>query len=137
MDVPKVRMHALHRRLHLFGMAHVGAQPDGCSAGMLNLELCQLVIDIGHSTRAGADHAAFIRRYHPRIRAFHLKDWNSAGQTRLGEGKVNLPAFAQVIRETLWSGWLTAELEGVLPLGLTAHENALHARRYIREKMEP
>jgi len=101
-------------------------------------ERVRLLIDIGHSARIGLDAAPFLREHSSRIAALHIKDYSDrTGRERrkLGTGIVRLDTVAQALRDTQWSGWLIAELEGEAEPGVTADANARHARAYIRDTL--
>ncbi|MBM3739368.1 MAG: sugar phosphate isomerase/epimerase [Acidobacteria bacterium] len=92
--------------------------------------------DIGHAAVAGADAAAFVREFSGRIAGFHIRDRVGDDQVPMGTGKVDLVGVAQAIRDTSWSGWVIAELEGNPVPGVTPRQNVRAAREFVRTRMK-
>lgn len=61
--------------------------------------------DVGNSTHKGYDVPAEIRLLGGRICQFHFKD----GSNYLGEGKVDMNAVAQAMRDIRYEGWVVLE----------------------------
>jgi sugar phosphate isomerase/epimerase len=76
-------------------------------------DLVSLLVDLGHAWRVHADVVAFFSRHHARIAAMHLRDIRAGEQVPLGQGEIDFPALAAIVRRTGWSGWLTNEEEGL------------------------
>ena len=76
-------------------------------------DLVSLLLDLGHAFREHADLVAFFSKHHARIEAMHLRDIRAGEQVPLGQGEVDFPGLASIIRQTGWSGWLTDEEEAL------------------------
>ncbi|MFA6240874.1 MAG: sugar phosphate isomerase/epimerase family protein [Candidatus Hydrogenedentales bacterium] len=61
--------------------------------------------DVGNSTHKGYDVPAEIRELKDRICQFHFKD----GGSYLGEGKVDMKAVGQAMRDIRYEGWVVLE----------------------------
>jgi len=72
-------------------------------------ENLSLMLDIGHAHLAGAGVTGFVARHHQRIGGLHLRDLKGEDQVPLGQGELDLPSLAGVIRETYWPGLLIVE----------------------------
>lgn len=94
-----------------------------------------IILDIGHAALAGADAAGFLRSNAARVAGLHVRDRIGDRQVPMGTGQVDLAGTAKAIRDTGWSGWITAELEGTPIPGVSAKENVRAARKYLRERM--
>ncbi|RJL34679.1 xylose isomerase [Bailinhaonella thermotolerans] len=93
-----------------------------------------LCLDTGHLLLAGGDPVAALRKYAGRVRQIHVKDASrdacarvraSGGDLwaairapvfpRLGEGDLDLAAFAAALRGSGYTGWLVVEQDAVAP----------------------
>jgi inosose dehydratase len=79
-------------------------------------ELVHFVLDCGHAFRGGANVPAFLRQYHQRIVACHLRDYkrgpeNTFRLTTLGSGDLPLRQIADTLKAIHWSGWAETEEE--------------------------
>lgn len=89
-----------------------------------------LLLDTGHLTFAGGDVAATTRRYGPRINHVHCKDIRADVLARLkaenwsflkgvlagvftvpGDGSIDFAAFAEVLADIGYAGWVVVEAE--------------------------
>ena len=74
-----------------------------------------ICIDIGHTTRDGADPSVDIKRYASRIFDIHIKDVDKAakeGKTiEIGRGIIDIPAVVATLREINYSGKCSLEFE--------------------------
>ena len=76
-------------------------------------QLVYLLLDLGHAYREHTDLVAFFTKHHARIDAMHLRDIRGTEQVPLGQGELDFPGLASLIRQTGWSGWLTDEEENL------------------------
>lgn len=95
---------------------------------LLELTDVSLCLDTGHLWLAGGDPIAALRDWGDRIRQLHIKDASRAahataraargdlwrvvaggGFRALGEGDLDLPAFAAAVRDSGYTGWLVVE----------------------------
>jgi inosose dehydratase len=74
-----------------------------------------ICIDIGHTTRDGADPSVDIKRYAPRIFDLHIKDVDKAtkeGVTiEMGRGIIDIPKVVATLRTIKYSGKCSLEFE--------------------------
>lgn len=106
--------------------------------------------DIAHLQTAGGDPVKFMRDYINRVAYPHFKDviiQQSApsldGKTprpkydfvELGQGKVNIPAVLQIMKDYRYKGWIIIELDRA-PGGRTPKESAGISKRYVEEKLK-
>jgi sugar phosphate isomerase/epimerase len=74
-----------------------------------------ICIDIGHTTRDGADPSVDIKRYAPRIFDLHIKDVDKAtkeGVTiEMGRGIIDIPKVVATLRKIKYSGKCSLEFE--------------------------
>lgn len=74
-----------------------------------------ICIDIGHTTRDGADPAKDILKYGSRIYDVHIKDVDKAakeGKTcEMGRGIINIPSVVDALRKIKFSGTCSLEFE--------------------------
>jgi sugar phosphate isomerase/epimerase len=74
-----------------------------------------ICIDIGHTTRDGADPVVDIERYASRIFDMHIKDVDKASKegntVEIGRGIIDIPAVIASIRKTGYSGRCSLEFE--------------------------
>ncbi len=74
-----------------------------------------ICIDIGHTTRDGANPAMDVERYGKRIFDVHIKDVDKAtkeGATvEIGRGIIDIPAFIATLRKIKYSGKCSLEFE--------------------------
>ncbi len=74
-----------------------------------------ICLDIGHTTRDGADPAVDMERYGKRIFDMHIKDVDKAtkeGKTvEMGRGIIDIPGLIAAIRRTGYSGMCSLEFE--------------------------
>jgi inosose dehydratase len=111
-----------------------------------------LCLDTGHHAYRGGDPVAFMRKHHKRIAYLHLKSVDGDIQRKVtaektpfalavgmdmfcepSKGKVDFPAFVEVLREVGYAGWATVEqdmypapFDKPLPI-------AKRTRAYLRE----
>lgn len=112
------------------------------------LKLC---IDTGHSTYAGFDPVAFMKRHMDRITYVHFKSTDPkvkaeaiAGRTgfydacgqgifcNLADGEVDLPAVRQVLLDAGYQGWCTVEQDCDPTLDVSPVDDARANREYLR-----
>lgn len=109
------------------------------------------VVDIAHIQVAGGDPVKFMRNYVNRLIYPHFKDvvihprgpaTMDGKQARpkydfveLGQGKVNVPAVLQMMRDYHWHGWIIIELDRA-PGGHTPRESATISKKYLEEKLK-
>lgn len=75
-------------------------------------DLVYLCPDVAHLAGGGADPAAYIEKYLPRVGYVHLKDLSPDGRfVELGQGWVDLPRVLAVLKRGSYQGWLTVELD--------------------------
>jgi len=76
-------------------------------------EYMKLVPDVGWITVAGADPAAFIKKYGDRVEALHFKDFAHDGTprafTELGTGITDFKAVFGLVKDRPGEFWITAE----------------------------
>lgn len=74
-----------------------------------------MCLDIGHDLRNGCDPVADLKKYHTRVFDIHIKDVtaaNKAGKAiEFGRGKIDFPAFIDMMRQTGYSGVCSLEYE--------------------------
>lgn len=74
-----------------------------------------ICIDIGHTTRDGADPSVDIERYKARIYDIHIKDVDKPtkeGKTcEMGRGIIDIPKFIETLRKIKYSGGCSLEYE--------------------------
>lgn len=74
-----------------------------------------ICLDIGHTLRDGHDPVLDMDRYRSRIFDIHIKDVTgntSAGRAiEMGRGKIDIPAFVRMLKETGYSGVCSLEYE--------------------------
>jgi sugar phosphate isomerase/epimerase len=74
-----------------------------------------ICIDIGHTTRDGADPASDIKRYSKRIFDIHIKDVDKptkeGATVEIGRGIINMPAVIAAIRKIKYTGKCSLEYE--------------------------
>ena len=69
-------------------------------------------IDTGHSIRSGEDPVDVARQLGDRVLSLHLKDWMLGGKEEIiGEGDLDLPAFAAALRDIGFDGPVVMEYE--------------------------
>jgi len=121
-------------------------------------ELVGLLLDTGHAVYGGADPLDVLRRHGPRIQYVHLKDagasalervrssemtmseaWSAGVFCPLGDGVVDFPALAELLRGQGYDGWAIVE-QDVIPdaggrLVPDPFESAKRSRSFLREKL--
>ncbi len=69
--------------------------------------------DTGHLQAGGGDPVELVRELRDRIHYVHIKDLDeSGGFVPLGEGVLDVAGVIEVLKETGFDGWLTAEADG-------------------------
>jgi len=69
--------------------------------------------DTGHLQAGGNDPVELVRQLRDRIHYVHIKDIDEAGGfVPLGEGVLDVAGVLEVLKETDFDGWLTAETDG-------------------------
>jgi inosose dehydratase len=110
-----------------------------------------LCVDTGHSTYAGIDPAALLRRHGARVSYTHFKDISperlavarAQGQTfqqavaagvftPLGDGCVDFPAVAAELERIGYEGWATVEQDRLPDSSTTPLEEARQSLEYLR-----
>jgi|GEM_PF-3345393 len=90
-------------------------------------------VDVGHSAVTGEDPVPFLRDYHWRIPAIHVRDHQGEKQAAVGAGTINYQAIAEGLGSRRWGGWLILELEaGGIP-GHTPGSAVRAGRDYLRK----
>ena len=121
--------------LHLCFHPHSGTCVDTPQHVDLLMDLTDptfvhLCPDTGHLLRGGAEPAAFIKKYLPRVGYVHLKDLASDDRfIELGQGLVDVAAVVRLLREGGYQGWLTVELDST---SRTPRESAALNLAYLR-----
>ena len=117
---------------------------------MSDPELIGLVFDTGHYALGGGDAVEGLRKHWERIWHVHFKDFNPDVVARadqnnwgyqqligqgvfpeLGNGVVDFPSVAAVLRELDYDGWIVVE-QDVLPGLGTPKESAARNREYLQ-----
>lgn len=93
--------------------------------------------DVGHIANGGMDPLQTMKRWQPLINHVHYKDWDGQPEFALmGEGKVDLVAITQWLKDWGYSGWIICEDEAEAavddPDGVTLHDG-----RWVRETLIP
>jgi inosose dehydratase len=69
--------------------------------------------DVGHIINGGMDPLQKMQEYAHLINHMHYKDWDGEPEfTLMGNGKVDLPAITQWLKDINYSGWIICEDEG-------------------------
>ena len=69
--------------------------------------------DVGHIINGGMDPLAKMKEYQSLINHVHYKDWNGEPEwTIMGNGKVELVAITQWLKDINYKGWIICEDEG-------------------------
>ncbi len=69
--------------------------------------------DVGHIINGGMDPLAKMKEYQSLINHVHYKDWNGKPEwTIMGNGKVELLAITQWLKDIKYAGWIICEDEG-------------------------
>jgi inosose dehydratase len=79
-------------------------------------ELVHFVLDCGHAFRGGANVPVFLRKYHRRVVACHIRDYKHVPGgdfklTTLGTGNLPLKQIADTLKSVHWNGWAETEEE--------------------------
>jgi len=82
------------------------------------------VFDVGHLFNLDGDVVEFIRKYHRRIVALHLRDYKNHQQVVLGTGNLPLAEIAQTLERLHWKGWVETEEERL--------DHMKHGDEYLR-----
>ena len=100
-----------------------------------------LAPDTGHLAAGGSDPVEVFRAYGKRIAHMHFKDFDPALQgfggrrgrmVPLGQGKVDFPALAGILREIAYDGWVDVEFDSTA----APRESAEANRRYLVERLK-
>lgn len=71
-----------------------------------------LTVDTAHLVKSGvADVAAFIQRFAQLIDNYHMKDIRAGGFEVLGRGEIDFTAVFAAVRQTGYTGWVSADEE--------------------------
>lgn len=111
-----------------------------------------LCVDTGHSTYAGIDPVALLRRHGDRVSYMHFKDIDAQrlaaaraqGQTfqeavatgifrPLGDGCVDFPGVAAELERIGYAGWATVEQDRLPDSSTTPLEEARRSLEYLRD----
>ena len=109
------------------------------------------LLDIAHMQAAGGDPVKLTRDYINRLIYPHFKDVvihpsGAAGLdgkpprpkydfVELGQGRVNIPAVLQIMKDYRFKGWIIIELDKS-PTGRTPKESAAISKKYVEEKLK-
>lgn len=109
------------------------------------------LLDIAHMQAAGGDPVKLTRDYINRLIYPHFKDVvihpsGPAGLdgkpprpkydfVELGQGRVNIPAVLQIMKDYRFKGWIIIELDNS-PTGRTPKESAAISKKYVEEKLK-
>ncbi|MBK7600708.1 MAG: TIM barrel protein [Acidobacteria bacterium] len=109
------------------------------------------LLDIAHMQAAGGDPVKLTRDYIDRLIYPHFKDVvihpsGPAGLdgkpprpkydfVELGQGRVNIPAVLQIMKDYRFKGWIIIELDKS-PTGRTPKESAAISKKYVEEKLK-
>jgi inosose dehydratase len=119
--------------------------------GDIDADELGLCVDTGHSTYAGIDPAALLRRHGDRVSYMHFKDISAErlararaqGQTfqgavaagvftPLGQGCVDFPTVAAELDRIGYEGWATVEQDRLPDSSTTPLEEARQSLEYLR-----
>ena len=128
-------------------MGTLGENPESADRILAAAEprFVKLLLDVAHYQLGGGDSAAALRRHRDRLAYVHLSDAQTTpapdGTTpirfvELGQGRVNLPAVLDTLREIGYDGWAVVELEAAEP-GRKPGDSAAISRRYLDAKLPP
>ncbi len=79
----------------------------------LNEKVTGWTPDVGHIINGGMDPLAKMKEYQSLINHVHYKDWNGDPEwTIMGNGKVELLAITQWLKDIKYAGWIICEDEG-------------------------
>lgn len=109
------------------------------------------LLDIAHMQASGGDPVKLTRDYINRLIYPHFKDVvihpsGAAGLdgkpprpkydfVELGQGRVNIPAVLQIMKDYRFKGWIIIELDKS-PTGRTPKESAAISKKYVEEKLK-
>lgn len=109
------------------------------------------LLDIAHMQAAGGDPVKLTRDYINRLIYPHFKDVviHPSGPAsldgkppqpkydfvELGQGRVNIPAVLQIMKDYRFKGWIIIELDKS-PTGRTPKESAAISKKYVEEKLK-
>lgn len=109
------------------------------------------LLDIAHMQAAGGDPVKLTRDYINRLIYPHFKDVvihpsGAAGLdgkpprpkydfVELGQGRVNIPAVLQIMKDYRFKGWIIIELDKS-PTGRSPKESAAISKKYVEEKLK-
>lgn len=103
----------------------------------LNEKLTGYTPDVGHIINGGMDPLAKMKEYQHLINHVHYKDWNGTPEwTIMGNGKVELVAITQWLKDINYSGWIICEDEGPEALE-DADFVTLHDGNWIKNHLIP
>src|SRR3569833_283332 len=84
--------------------------------------------DIGQLQKGGSDPVQVVKDFLPIVNHMHLKDYNGGenivGYCTLGQGKVDIPAFLDMMDGRPMAGMIMVELDGTTRMPMTALEAA-------------
>lgn len=89
-------------------------------------------LDVGHAVRAGADPAAFIRKFPGRARSVHIKEWTADKKAYVvGEGDVKWPEVFSACESVGGTEWYVIEEETRAFQGTEGIEKSIQALRKL------
>jgi inosose dehydratase len=123
-------------------MGSIGERPEDAERVLAASDPAsvQLLLDVAHWQQGGGDPVDAIRRHHARLGLLHLKDVTPAPTpghpegyrfVELGQGRVDLPAVLDALREVRYGGWAVVELDSVAGTARTPAEAAADNKRYL------
>lgn len=123
-------------------MGTIGERPQNAERVLAASDpaLVKLLLDVAHHAQGGGDPVAAIRRHHARIGLLHIKDVAPIPTppgyrfVELGQGRVDLPAVFDALRDVRYDGWAVVELDDVAGPGRTAAEAAANNKRYLESR---
>lgn len=128
-------------------MGSMGQTPEGVVAMLRATDprYVKLELDIAHYFQGGGDPATAIHQYHDRLLFLHIKDVlqkpaasnpkDSYQFVELGEGKVNIPAVFDALKQVKFRGWAIVELDGERDSQRTPKESAEISKKFIAERL--
>jgi sugar phosphate isomerase/epimerase len=113
----QVKAYDFHYAIHLHG-PDIKTYPDATDAWEHTKDLDKRIgmcLDIGHDLRNGCDPVADMKKYHTRVFDIHIKDVTEASKAgtgiEIGRGKIDFPAFINVLRKVNYTGMCSLEYE--------------------------
>ncbi|GHB57309.1 sugar phosphate isomerase/epimerase family protein [Persicitalea jodogahamensis] len=93
--------------------------------------------DVGHIINGDMDPLEMMQKYASLINHVHYKDWDGEPEFALmGQGKVNLLAITQWLKDQNYSGWIVCEDEAEMAVEEPDHVT-LHDGRWITHELIP